>query len=210
MVKPTCFLDLDLTLYNTTQLIADIRAYLRSIGHSDANITTTFGVAIRRGYTFEQHLHLLGHPEHRIQQHAVVLDELLDRGDRYLLPGVSDGLQALSDHAQCTLLTFGHPTFQGRKFRGVHAFRHVFSSQFFVWKRHTKGDIIRDRGPHPDLWFLEDTPGQLEDVLRKAPWTRCVRMRARDVQTEPHDGDGTQWVVVESFAEFVDLVTTTT
>lgn len=202
---PICFFDLDKTLYNTDLLVADIEKYLRTVGHDNATIRHTLNLAIEQGYSFDRHLRLLGHSEERIRIHARILGDLLDRGDRYLLPGVSAGLQTLSATIDCALLTFGDPRFQGQKRRGIKAFHGIFSSEHYVWKRHTKGDVIRDRG-RGIAWILEDTPTHLEDVRRKAPWVRRVRMRSIDINTKPHPGDGEKWSVVTSFSEFVDLV----
>lgn len=203
---PDCYYDLDKTLFNTPQLTADVECYLRSIGHDDASIRHTRSLAVQQGYSFERHLRLLKHPRHRIPQHAEILGDLLERGDRYLLPGVAEGLAKISALTSSRLLTFGDPTFQGRKFRGIRAFDRLFTSECYLWNGQTKGDTIQIHGPRLGTWYLEDAPEHLNDVQEKAPWVHGVRMRAREVESKPHPGDGIAWIVVESFSEYLELV----
>ncbi len=200
------YYDLDFTLYDTAQLMANLRQDLRRMGYSAESIDAGFDQLNDVGYSLEGHLRLLGHREEDIPYRANELQYHLTYGHKYLLPGVFDGLGMLSHAAEQFLLTFGFPPYQQNKFFGLGEARLWFQGKHYVWKGETKGDVIVQAGQAETVWFLDDSIAHLEDVCQKAPWTKVVRIAWPQFNPKPYPGDHIRWDVVRSFDEFVALV----
>jgi len=200
------FFDLDFTLYDTAALMDDLRRDLERFGASRSAIDAGFDRLNESGYSFESHLILLLCPERLIPERANELQFHLSHGQKYLMPGVFDGLVGLADADELHLLTFGFPQYQRAKFAGLKELAGIFRDSHFVWRDERKGDVIRSFGPDVETWFLDDSPAHLEDVGQKAPWAKIVRIAWPQFSPKPYPGDHIRWDVVRSFDEFVALV----
>ncbi len=207
MAKETrIYYDLDFSLYHTAELMADLRNDLQRMGYVAAAIDEAFEQLNDVGYSLEGHLRLLGHREDDIPARANELQFYLSHGEKYLMPGVYDGLIDLSLRADQHLLTFGFPQYQQAKFSGLGDTALSFHGAHFVWKGDKKGDVIANAGQAGTVWFLDDSPAHLEDACQKAPWVKAVRMMWPEFKLKPDNRDHIHWDVVRSFDEFVALV----
>jgi FMN phosphatase YigB (HAD superfamily) len=205
--KRRIFFDLDCTLYNTGWLMADLRKDILKLGYPAELIDAGFDQLNDVGYSLEGHLRLLGHPEDDIPDRANELQFHLSYGQKYLMPGVVDGLVLLKVASELHLLTFGYQPYQRAKFAGLKELAGtVFADAHFVWKGETKGEVIARFGRETETWFLDDSPQHLEDACQKAPWIKAVRIMWPDFNPRPHFGDHIRWDVVRNFEEFIALV----
>lgn len=200
------FADFDFTLYDTAALMADLRRDIAKLGFSVQAIDAAFDGLNASGYSLEGHLRLLGYPEDRIQERANELRFHLSYGTKYLLPGIHDLLCDLRFRADLHLLTFGYPPYQQSKFSGLQGLCGVFIDAHFVWKDRTKGDVISGFGSEVETWFLDDSLQHLEDVCRKAPWTKVVRVAWPQFNPRPFPGDHIRWEVASSAEDIAKLL----
>jgi len=205
--KRRIFFDLDFTLYHTAWLMADLRKGMVRLGYPAEAIDAGFDQLNDVGYSLEGHLRLLGHPEDDIPARANELQFHLSYGQKYLMPGVFDGLVLLTVASELHLLTFGYQPYQRAKFAGLNELAGtVFADSHFVWKDETKGDVIARFGNKMETWFVDDSPAHLEGACRKAPWVKAVRMMWPDFNIRLDPGDHIRWDVACSFEEFIALV----
>lgn len=206
MKRKRIFLDLDFTLYDTARLMVDLSRDLQRMGYSAEAVEIGFSQLNDVGYSLEGHLCLLGHPQDSVQERANELRYHLSYGQKYLLPGVFDGLGRLAFSSDLYLLTFGFPPYQQAKFSGLGETTIYFQGANFVWKDEPKGDVVAQAGRGDDVLFLDDSPGHLEDACQKAPWVKAVRILWPQFKPKSDPRDHIRWDIVRSFEEFVALV----
>lgn len=206
MAKRRVFLDLDYTLYDTDAMIRLVRADMETLGVERGEIDRAQAIATREGYSFFRHLKLLRLPATTIRERNRTYRQLLATGDRFLLPHVHEGLKRLQEDSELHLLTYGRPSYQRCKVRGIGCLRDVFTSEHYIWRYLTKGDVIRRYGNECPTFFLDDVSTHLEDVYRKAPLVTRVRMEWPHFPNTPHRLDEVAWQVVHSFETFVAIV----
>ncbi len=204
--KVDIFFDLDKTLFDSDALVACIREDLERYGKTREEIERTSKQASAQGYSFEKHLGFLRFKKDFIKERSELYRALLSAGDQFLFPGVEDSMQRLSQLATCHLLTFGLPRYQREKARGIVAFQGLFTTQHFVWRERTKGDVLKQYGPQNAVYFVDDTPDHLVDARMKAPWVRCIRMAWPGKRFVAHQNDGIDWPVVRSLETIVKII----
>lgn len=200
------FFDFDHTLYHTDALMARISAEIETLGFDRETIKRAQAAATKDGYSFARHLAYLGLPKTRIRGYCRAYRHVLEHGDAFLLPQVPEGLRELQNKAELHLLTYGRPSHQRHKVRGIKDLKGLFTAKHYVWRNKTKGDIIRQYGSQCLTFFLDDVSTHLEDACKKAPWTSCIRMQWPEFVHNPPEFNEPAWPVVHSFTEFLTLV----
>lgn len=200
------FIDLDYTLYRTDALIAHIVTDLELLGFDREAIKQAQTAASKEGYSFDRHLSHLGVQKPLLRSRRNAYQQLLEEGDFFLLPAVQEGLDRLQRQAKLHLLTYGRPSYQRRKVRGIQSLKGLFTTEHYIWQEKTKGDVIRKYGDECQTFFLDDLSTHLEDACKKAPWTTCIRMQWPVFSHNPHPLDEVTWRVIHSFETFVTLV----
>jgi len=195
------YFDFDHTLYDTDALTAVVWNDLVELGSVRADIDAAHTELKEIGYTFEGHLKLLGYSGEIVTQQAKRFRGYLVRGNDFLFPNVANTLRHLAETDQCNLLTFGNPDFQSAKFAGATDLHSSIHHMHYVWHHRSKGDVLRDEGGDGHVYFIDDTPRQLLDVQKKAPWVTCIRICWPSVRSEPHPEDDKSWRVIQSLEE---------
>ncbi len=200
------FFDLDRTLYDTDAMVQPIYKDMQSMGHTIENIAKTKHRLIETGYSFERHLEDLGVSPKVVQEKSDAYRAMQQAGDRFLYPGVIEGVRRLAAAHECLILTFGHPPFQQHKLECINTLKLYIQKIHYVdMNPPTKGEVIQSYGESPS-WFIDDSPVQLFDVQAKAPWAHRVRIRWPNTESPDHPGDHVDWYVVRNMEELIELI----
>lgn len=204
-MRPQLFLDMDDTFYNWRAMLEPIRENLRQRGYSDERFDRALECANADGFSFVRLLVNLGNDYCLASDRAQEFERHLHESGRHcLFPRVENALWKVSRQVDISLLTFGYPPYQKAKWAGLKCLHPYFSNTHFVYRDRSKGEVIASAtDENTPVFFCDDSPAQLLDVLAHAPWCKCARMRHRSIASDDHEGDGVLWSVVRDMPEMI-------
>lgn len=204
----TIFFDLDRVLYNTSAHLEEINNFLIARGYERHNIEEARLKLHHHGYSFEEHLKLLGEPLANIEATTSEIQKFAFNDQRHIFPGVVNGLQELrAQGITLHLLTFGLPKYQQGKWVGLQALHPYFDQTFFVHQGDSKGQILaRETSSDQQVFFIDDSPAWLLDSLNYAPWVQRIRLMWPQCQQIVHPADNELWTTVSNFEELCSQI----